>query len=168
MTFTDPYSYAADLRNGQYEVFGSSSRTFAAKTVRFDLSPLWLKREQIDVPWIMRLAGGRVERAAIAFFGDTGSAPLQVNGVSATANDIWIVGPGTTHYASDGPSSIMTMSLPFEDVAAMAANMTGRAFSAPDKSYVMRQTPATMGRLRVLHAPVSAVYDRASAIFSRA
>src|SRR5262249_56112666 len=111
-TFTDPYSYAADLRNGKYEVFGSSSRTFAAETVRFDLSPLWLKREQIDVPWNMRLAGGRVERAAIAFFGDVSSAPLQVNGVRATATDIWIVGPGTTHFASEGPSSIMTMSLP--------------------------------------------------------
>ena len=61
----------------------------------------------------------------------------------------------------------MTMSLPFEDVAAMAANMTGRAFSAPDKSYVMRQTPATMGRLRVLHSATENLAAANGALFEK-
>jgi len=151
-TFSDPYSYAADLRNGQYEVLCKSSRPFTAETIRFDLLPLWLKRERIDVPWIMRLAASKVPRAAIAFFDDANGAPLQVNGVSAGANDVWIVGPGTTHYSNDGASNIRTMSLPFDDVAAIARNMIDSNFEVPANSYVIRQAPATIDHLRALHS----------------
>jgi AraC-like DNA-binding protein len=166
-TFSDPYSYAADLRNGQYEVLGSSSRRFAAETIRFDLSPLWLKREQIDVPWIMRLAGGKLERAAFAFFGDADSEPLQVNGISATANDIWVMGSNTTHYTSDRASTVLTMSLPIDEVAALARNVTGREFAAPVKSYVARQASVSMNRLRALHRAAEELATANSALFGK-
>jgi AraC-like DNA-binding protein len=166
-TFTDPYSYAADLRNGQYEVLGMSSRPFAAETIRFDLPGLWLKREQIDVPWIMRLAAGEPLRLAIGLFGDADSAPLQVNGMSVTSNDLWVVGPGTSHFTSDGASSVMTMSLPFDDAAAIARNMTGREFEVPAKSYVVRQAPASIGRLRALHSATENLAKTSGALFAK-
>jgi AraC-like DNA-binding protein len=166
-TFADPYSYAADLRNGQYEVLGTTARPFAGETVRFDLPHLWLKREQIDVPWIMRLAEGRAVRLAVGFSGDADSAPLQVNGVSTTPNDLWVVGPGTSHFASDGPSSIMTMSLPFDDAGAIAKTMTGRDFEVPAKSYVMRQASTSMARLRELHSATESLAKTGGALFAK-
>jgi AraC-like DNA-binding protein len=61
----------------------------------------------------------------------------------------------------------MTMSLPFDDAAAIARTMTGREFEVPAKSHVMRQAPASMGRLRELHRATENLARTGAALFAK-
>lgn len=148
-TFTDVYSYAAAFRSGQYEMLGKSSRSFAGKMTRTDFPRVSLKRDEIDVPWIVQSGGSSGPGLCLGVLADVDSAPMQVNGTDMTPNDVWVIGSGPTVFASEGPTRLMTMALP--DAALVARNMIGGEFEAPVISYVMRPSAPAIDRLRTLH-----------------
>ena len=148
-TFTDANSYAAALRGGQYEMFGKSSRPFAGKMTRADFPRVSLKQDEVDVPWIVQFGGGCGSGIGFGFLADVGSAPMQINGTDVTSNDVWVIGPGPTVFASEGPTRLRTMALP--DTALIARNMTGSEFKALTASFVTRPPTPAMDRLRALH-----------------
>lgn len=148
-TFTNADSYAAALRGGQYEMLGKSSRPFTGKMTRTDFPSVSLKRDEVDVPWIVEFGGGCGPGLGFGFLADVDSAPMQINGTDVTSNDVWVIGPGPTVFASEGPTHLRTMALP--DAALIAGNMTDREFKALAASFVTRPPSPAMDRLRALH-----------------
>lgn len=148
-TFTDADSYAAALRGGQYEMLGKSSGPFTGKMTRTDFPRVSLKRDEVDVPWIVHFGGSRGPGLCFGFLADVDGAPMQINGTDVTSHDLWVIGPGSTVFASGGPSRLRTMALP--DAALVARNATDRKFEAPAVSFVMRPPASALDRLRALH-----------------
>ena len=148
-TFTDADSYAAALRGGQYEMFGKSSRPFTGKITRADFPRVSLKQDEVDVPWIVQFGGSKGPGIGFGFLADADSAPMQINGTDVTSNDVWVIGPGPTVFASEGPTRLRTMALP--DAALIARSMTGREFKALAAGFVTRPPVPAMDHLRALH-----------------
>lgn len=156
-TFTDAFSYAAAFRSGQYEMLGKSSRPFAGKMTRTDFPRVSLKRDEIDVPWIVQSGGSSGPGLCIGFLADVDSAPMQVNGRDMTSNHVWVIGSGSTVFASEGPTRLMTMALP--DAALVARNMADREFEAPAVGIVMRPPAPAIDRLRELYRATEGIAE---------
>src|SRR5262249_26763525 len=103
-TYTDADSYAAALRGGQSDMRGKSSRPSTGKKTRTDFPRGSLKRDEVDVPWIVQFGGSTGRGVGFGFLDDVESAPMQINGTDVTSNDVWVIGPGPTVFASEGPT----------------------------------------------------------------
>ena len=148
--FVEPYSFQAAIRAGTYEVLVNARGAFKTELTRVSLDRLWLQRSESNLPWIMRRWTDPA-RSPIVFLAETDQAPVHEDGEEMAADQIAVYCGGINHGRTEGPSQLASMSLTPEDLDAAFEALTGRPYSAPSDTHVVRPDPQSMTRLRTLH-----------------
>jgi AraC-like DNA-binding protein len=156
-TFTDPDQFQAAFRAGNYEMLAHSKGDFHAGLTRVDFTRLEMQRSVKLGPSVVRSMTD-ARRMPLMFLADAEQeAPLR-NGMELSACEIVVHRPGATnHLQAPGASRLAMISLATDDLAAEALAITGREVTAAPHTYLARPEPASLARLRVLHASACAL-----------
>jgi len=164
-TFTDPDDYAAAIRQETYELTVTERGEFTAKLTRIDLHRLWMQRFYDNLPRISHIAGWG-GRAVIAFRTQPGPSLLS-GGVEMQPTNIVRCSEGQSYYRrSSGYASYGSMSLPVEEIAAVAEAMVAFDLTPPRDAMLVTPRPAAMARLQRLHAAAADLAEKAPEIIA--
>ena len=152
--FTDPYEYAAAIRQGTHQLVLTQSGSFAATLTRVDFHRLWMQRFSENLARNSHIDGWG-GRAVIAFRTEPGPTLVR-DGTELTASGISWLRPGQSYFQrSEGRSAYGTMSLPLEELAVFSQAIIGRELRVPIDAQTVDPAPETMARLQRLHAAVA-------------
>jgi hypothetical protein len=162
-TFTDPDDYAAAIRQGTRELTVTERGEFTAKLTRIDLHRLWMQRLHDNLPRISHIAGWG-GRAVITFRTQSGPSLLS-GGVEMQPTNIVRFSEGQSYYLrSSGYASYGGMSLPVEEIAAVAEAMVAFDLTPPRDAMLVTPRPVDMARLQRLHAAAADLAENAPEI----
>ena len=158
--FTDPYEYAAAIRQGTHQLTVTQSGSFAAKLSRIDLHRLWMQRFTETLARNSHVDGWG-GRAVIAFRTEPGPSLVR-NGTELSTNSISWLRPGQSYFQrSAGASGYGSVSLPLEELAIFSRAIIGRELAVPSDARTVVPAPETMARLQRLHAAATTLADDA-------
>jgi AraC-like DNA-binding protein len=164
-TFSDADEYAAAIRGGIVELTVKERGDFNAKLTRVDLHRLWMQRFSENLPRVVH-AANTPGRAGVQFCAAPGSS-LSLAGLE--------LGPTTIlshsladdyHHVSSGPVAFGTMTLPVEDMAALAGSLADADLMPPRNTMLIAPPPANLARFRRLHAAAGDLAENAPEIIA--
>ena len=151
LTFTDPDTYFAGIRNLQIDGVITRRGEFRAESTRIDLHRLWMHRFDESLPRIMRITPSG-KRAVILFATEPHQADMQVSGIGTSQDQIAIIGLDRPYYfRSSAACGWGSMSLTPEDLAAASEAIIGRPLTPPSFPRWTRPPAAVVSRLLQLH-----------------
>jgi AraC-like DNA-binding protein len=158
--FSDPYEYAATIRQGTHQLVLTQRGTFAATLTRVDFHRLWMQRFSENLARTSHVDGWG-GRAVIAFGTEAGPSLVR-NGTALSTNSISWLRPGHSYFQrSEGRSAYGTMSLPLEELAVFSRSIIGHELLVPNDGQTIVPAPGTMDRLQRLHAAAAALAEDA-------
>ena len=150
-TFTDPDDYAASIRVTSAALTIAQRGCFEAKLVPIDLHRVWMTRlsETLALVGYVSVLPGRT---LISF--SAGSGPtVNLGGFEQDYSSIVRRDGGQEYFhRTSGPSCSAAMSLPMGELASFGAAIAGRELTSATASARVTPPPATMAKLRHLHA----------------
>lgn len=162
--FSDPYDYAASIRQGTIELTVTGRGPFTAKLIKIDLHRLWMQRFSESLPRIAHVAGWG-GRAVIGFRTQSGPSLLQ-SGFEMQPTNIVQYSEGQSYFQrSSGPACQAAMSLPVEDMVSLAA-VVGFDPTSPKDALAYTPAPSAMARLQRLHAAAGCLAEEAPEIIA--
>ena len=149
--FSDPSEYMACLRWTKAEVVVTEPGRFASKLTQIALPSVSASRYSETLRRVVRSHHPH-NRALFGF--STQSGPTWFAGTAElTPNALIRFSEGeSSFHRSTGESGLATVSLPLEDVEALASSIDGRNFMPPRNSVIVTPNPAAMVRLQKIHA----------------
>ena len=149
--FSDPYEYAAAIRQGTHQLVVTQRGSFAAKLSRIDLHRLWMQRFSENLARNSHVDGWG-GRAVIAFRAEPGPSLVR-NGTELSGQQYLLVATGPELLQrSAGASDYGTMSLSLDKLAVYSRAIVGRELLVPSDAQTVIPAPETMARLQRLHA----------------
>ena len=150
-SFTDPDAYAQTVRNANAELTTVGRGRFAGEIVAISLHRMWMQRFSDSLPRVAYVTNAP-GRLIINFRAQPGP-PLLTGGLDLQPHTILRYAEGQTYFQrSDGASVFCAMSLPVEDVAAIASTLRGVDLKPPRDPASLVPRPAALARLHRLHA----------------
>lgn len=159
-TTTDADQYRAAVRPENAEFLVTGRGPFTASVTRVDLHRLWLQDMQETLPrsWLIEMG---CPRQAICFSATSGP-PVVFQGAELRTDDVTMLSPSTGGWQRlSGPSRLASMSLPLEDVAVLAASLTGRDLPLQRDCRAILAPPPVIARLRRLHLATTRLAETA-------
>src|SRR5271165_973966 len=149
--FTDPDAWAQTVRNSNVELTPVGRGPFFGEIVALNLHRLWMQRFSENLPRVV-YANNVPGRVIINFRAQPGP-PLMSDGLELLPHTILRYAEGQTFIQrSQGASVFSAMSLPVEDVAAVAATLHGLDLKPPRDPASLAPRPAALARLHRLYA----------------
>ena len=149
-TFTDPDEYTAAIRYSTYRFTVTQRGNYRAKLTSIGLHSLFMQRFSDTLPRIghMDILGSR---AGIAFLTEPGSKIY--HGVEYTANETAQMRSGQSFYErAPTPVPFAGMSLPLEEMTAVAIAVAGRDLTPPHNVVLFTPSAEALAHVRRLHA----------------
>jgi AraC-like DNA-binding protein len=164
-TFSDPDEYAATIRGGIVELTVTERGDFNAKLTRIDLHRLWAQRFSENLSRVVH-AANMPGRVMVQFRTAPGSS-LSLRGLEIGQSTILRHSEADTyHHRSSGSVSFAAMSLPLEEMAAVAEALAGIDLTPPRDMTPITSSTGAMAKLRRLHAAVGDLAENAPEIIS--
>jgi len=164
-TFTEPDEYAAAIRQGTHKLTVTERGNFKAKLWRIDLPTLWMQRFSEELARTSHVEGWG-GRAVIVFRNKSGPKLIR-NSIELLADRISWLRPGQNYYQhSSGSSDHATMSLPLDQLAAIAPAIIGRELKVPEEAWTVAPSPDAMARLQQLHAAATRLAEEVPQILA--
>jgi AraC-like DNA-binding protein len=164
-SFTDPDDYAATIRGGIVELTVTGRGDFSEKLTRVDLPRLWLQRFSENLARIVH-ATNTPGRAMVQFRTALGPS-LSLGGLEIGPTVILRHGEADTyHHRSSGSVSFAAMSLPIEEMAAVAEAMAGVDLTPPQDMMLITSSLDAIAKFRRLHAAAGDLAENAPEIIA--
>jgi AraC-like DNA-binding protein len=164
-TFTDPDEYATTIRGGIVELTVTERGDFNAKLTRIDLHCLWTQRFSENLSRVVH-AANTPGRAGVQFCTAPGPS-LSLAGLELGPTTIlWHSLADDYHHVSMGPVAFGTMTLPVEDMAALAGSLVDADLMPPRNRMLITPPPASLARLQRLHAAAGNLAENAPEILA--
>ncbi len=149
VTFNDPDTFYAAVRNAQVEGVVTARGNFRAELTRIDLDRVWMLRGEESLARVHSVAIGN--RVAILFPTDRNPSEY-VDGVELPQGKILVFGSGSVaHQRTAAGLRWGTMSLTPEDLAAAGQAIIGRELIAPSDTHCIRPPLQLVSGLSSLH-----------------
>jgi len=151
LSFTDPDALAQTVRNSNVEMNVVGRGQFVGEIVAINLGRIWMQRFSDSLPRIICATNtpGRV----IVNFRALPGPPLLTAGLELLPHTLHRYAEGQTFFQrSQGPTVFSAMSLPIEDVAAVAASLHGVDMGPYRDPASLAPPPAALARLHRLYA----------------
>jgi AraC-like DNA-binding protein len=150
-TFSEPCDFQRTIRGTDLRVVLNTPGDYHAELTRIDLHPLWIQDSWQSLGQIVHFALPR-DRVAVHFLADAHHAPVFLDGMEVSSDDLICYCPGAEHhFRTVSRSSWMSMSLPMAVLAEIGLTVAGQAIAAPRVTRLIRLPPSLMARLRSLH-----------------
>ena len=164
--FTDPDEYAASMREANVALTVMQVGTFKAKLCRIDLHRLRIKRFSADLGWTSHIDywGGQT-----TFTFQTQPGPnMMRHGRECAYDSVTRLNSAHGYYLhSPTAASYGTVSLPFDEISALASATNGRDPVSPEDYVILTPLPSALAKLRRLHEAAGNLAEDASAVLAQ-
>jgi len=164
LTFTDPDEYTAAIRYATYRFTVTERGNYSAKLTSIGLHDLFMQRFSDTLPRIGHMDISS-SRAGISFLTEPGSRIY--HGLEYTANEIARMRSGQSVYErTSRPVPFAGMSLPLEEMTAVAITVAGRDLAPPHDEIMFTPSAEALARVRQLHAAAGHLAEDAPAVLA--
>ncbi len=151
-SFSDPDAYQARIRASDVAILACGRGQFRAGLVQITLDQLWM---QCGFERLPRIARSTLDpnRAVVMFTANSQQSVTQLGGKEMTNGSMVVYGRGSTNIVrNETRSRWASLSLSHIDLAAAGEAIAGREVVCPTDTYLVAPPPASLTRLRALHA----------------
>jgi AraC-like DNA-binding protein len=154
--FTEPYEFAAALRESDVDLTLLEPGRFSAGITDISLGSLNIKRISESMPRIMHWTNSD-DRATFMFHTVSGPSVIH-DGIEVNSNNIVRTGRQTSHFQrSFGPVTRGSISLPLAEVVSLGQAMTGVELAQPANEQISVSRPAVLANIQRLHAALGLI-----------
>jgi len=166
-TFTDPDQYAAAMRRANVALTVMQRGIFNSRICRIDLHHLWMQRFSADLGWTSYIdyLGG----PDVVFTFQTRPGPNMMRyGRECPYDSLTRLNSAHGYFLhSPGPASYGTVSVPLDEITALAPAPNKRAPTSSEDYMILTPASSAIGRLRRLHGAACDLAGDAPAVLAQ-
>ncbi len=153
LSFTDPFSYQANIRAADLEIIPTARGEFRAELTQVCLNQISMQRARENLP---RICTGAVtpHRRVVGFLTRANQPPQKHNGRDVIGGDIIVNDGNLMHRRTESCCDWGSMSMALDDFDAACKALTGYELPKESSTYIVRPSPALMWRLLNVHERV--------------